>query len=80
MKTIETIATVTADGKITVQLPPDIPAGEHRIVVMIDEQPLVEKSQTKEKRPPLDFPVHNCGPWPENLSLRREDMYDDWGR
>ncbi|AHJ30031.1 hypothetical protein NSP_37280 [Nodularia spumigena CCY9414] len=27
MKSIETIATVTKDGKITVQLPPDIPAG-----------------------------------------------------
>ena len=25
MKTIETIATVTTEGKITVQLPPDIP-------------------------------------------------------
>ncbi|ARV58728.1 hypothetical protein BZZ01_08820 [Nostocales cyanobacterium HT-58-2] len=80
MKTIETIATVTEDGKITVQLPPDIPAGEHKVVVVIDEHPLVEKPETKEKRPPLNFPVDNYGPWPENLSLRREDMYDDWGR
>jgi hypothetical protein len=80
MKTIETIATVTADGKITVQLPPDIPAGEHRVVVMIDEQPLPKKTQTKEKRLPLDFPVIHVGSWPENLSLRREDMYGDDGR
>ena len=80
MKTIETIATVTTDGKMTVQLPADISAGEHRVVVVIDEKPLSQKSETKEKRPPLDFPVHNCGPWPENLSLRREDMYGDWGR
>ncbi|MGI8502173.1 MAG: hypothetical protein ACR2LR_13715 [Hassallia sp.] len=48
MKTIETIATVTADGKITLQLPADIPPGEHQVVVVIDEKPLVEK----EKRPP----------------------------
>jgi hypothetical protein len=80
MKTIETIATVTADGKITVQLPPDIPAGEHRVVVMIDEQPLPKKTETKEKRLPLDFPVIHVGSWPENLSLRREDMYGDDGR
>lgn len=28
----------------------------------------------------FNFPVDNPGPWPENLSLRREDMYDDDGR
>jgi hypothetical protein len=26
------------------------------------------------------FPVHDVGPWPEGLSLRREDMYGDDGR
>jgi hypothetical protein len=34
----------------------------------------------KAARPLLDFPVDYYGPWPENLSLRREDLYDDWGR
>lgn len=75
MRTIETTATVTSDGKIIMQVPADIPPGEHRVVMVIDEQPL-----KKEKRLPLDFPVDNWGPWPENLSLRREDMYDEWGR
>lgn len=75
MRTIETTATVTNDGKMTVQVPPDIPEGEHRVVVVIEEQPV-----KKEKRPPLDFPVISVGSWPENLSLRREDMYDDCGR
>ena len=27
-----------------------------------------------------DFPVIQAGSWPEDLSLRREDMYDEWGR
>jgi hypothetical protein len=27
-----------------------------------------------------DFPVDDVGPWPEGMSLRREDMYDDDGR
>ena len=31
-------------------------------------------------REPLDFPVDDIGPWPEGLSLRREDMYGDDGR
>jgi len=75
MRTIETTATVTNDGKMTVQVPSDIPEGEHRIVVVIEEQPV-----KKGKRPPLDFPVISVGSWPENLSLRRVDMYDEWGR
>jgi len=70
MRTIETTATVTSDGKITVQVPPDILPGEHRVVVVIDEQ-LVKK----EKRLPLDLPAHDYGPWPADLSLRREDMH-----
>ncbi len=24
-----------------------------------------------------DFPVDDVGPWPEGLTLRREEMYDD---
>ena len=30
--------------------------------------------------PKQDFPVIQAGSWPEDLSLRREDMYDEWGR
>ncbi len=28
----------------------------------------------------LDFPTINVGQWPDNLSLRRENMYGDDGR
>jgi hypothetical protein len=80
MKAIETIATVTEDGFLTMQLPLDIPVGEYQVVLVIDQQPLTEKLVTKEKRPPLNFPVDNYDPWPADLSLRREDMYGDWGR
>jgi hypothetical protein len=75
MKTIETTVLVTPEGTVTLQLPEDIAPGEHRIVVVIDEQPIV-----REKRPPLKFPEDRYGPWPEDLSLRREDMYGEWGR
>jgi len=58
-----------------VKVPPTISPGAHRVVVVIEEQP------TDEDRPDFsDFPVHDFGPWPADLSLRREDMYDDWGR
>jgi len=71
----ETTATVTKDGKITIQIPSDIEPGEHEVVVIIEER-LVKR----ETRPPLDLPVRDYGPWPGNLSLRREDMYNEWGR
>jgi hypothetical protein len=80
VKTITATAIVTADGKITLQLPPDIPAGEHQVVLVIDEQPAAAKPEKKKERPPLDFPVISVGTWPADLSLRREDMYDDDGR
>jgi hypothetical protein len=41
-----------------------------------DERPILPVSQD-EGSPLADFPVHDLGPWPENLSLRREDLYRD---
>lgn len=32
------------------------------------------------RREAFDFPVISVGRWPEDLSLRREDMYGDDGR
>lgn len=75
MRSIEATATVTDEGILTVAIPRDIPPGKHRVVVVLDEQPAENR-----QRGLLDFPVDDFGPWPENLSLRREDMYDDWGR
>lgn len=75
MRTIETTVTVEPDGKLVLQLPPDIAPGEHRIVLVIEEQPMMA-----EKESSLDFPVIEVDRWPEDLSLRREDLYDDFGR
>jgi hypothetical protein len=69
MRTIETTATITAEGTLTVQVPPDIPPGSHHIVVWIDDQP-----GRPEARQRHDFPVMHVGAWPADLSLRREDM------
>jgi hypothetical protein len=64
MRTIETRALIDGDGRITLeaQAPPDIRPGEHDVLVA----PL--------RSAHLDFPVDSYGPWPEGLSLRREDL------
>jgi hypothetical protein len=76
MRTLELIGQVERDGRLTVQLPSDIPPGEHQIVLVIDERSLTPS----EAHALDDFPVDDYGPWPEGLSLRREDMYGKWGR
>ncbi len=75
MRTIETTASVSPDGTLTARVPPDIAPGEHEVVLVI-----AERAAGRKRRPPLRLPVHHWGPWPANLSLRREDLYDDWGR
>jgi hypothetical protein len=40
MRTIETTATVTEDGKLTMRVPDDVSPGTHAVVVVIDEAPL----------------------------------------
>ena len=76
MRTIETTAMITAEGILTVPVPSEIPPGTHQVVLVIDEalQPPSEPQALE------DFPLWDCGPWPADLSLRREDMYDDDGR
>jgi len=64
MKIIDTTAIVTPEGTVTVQVPPGIPPGEYRLLLVIDEQRIVLA-----KRPPLKFPVDRYGPWPEDLSF-----------
>jgi len=83
MRTIEVDITVAEGGKaaLEIQLPADVPPGKHRAVMVLDERPAESVVPTPPNgRPPLDFPVHDFGPWPENLSLRREDLYGDEGR
>ncbi len=74
MRTLELTLMVQEDRTAVVALPPDVQPGEHRAILVIEETP------TPRMEPVLDdFPVHDLGPWPDGLSLRREDMYDEWG-
>lgn len=76
MKTIETDILVASNGiaVVELQLPPTVSPGKHRAVVMVDEGQPLTASQ------PMELPVHEFGPWPQTLSLHREDLYDEHGR
>lgn len=75
MKTIDTTATVTTNNTLIAKVTSDISPGEHRVVLVIDEQ--IAATRTRTLGP---FPVISVGEWPEDLSLSREDMYRDDGR
>ena len=74
MKKIETAVVIGEDRVLQIQLPHDVTPGRHQVAVVIDE-PSRPTSKTLE-----DFPTIDLGPWPDGLSLRREDMYGDDGR
>jgi hypothetical protein len=75
MKAIEATATVPRDGTLTVSIPVELQPGQHRVVVVVEEAPVHQKVPA-----PLDLPTLKVGQWPQDLSLRREDIYGDWGR
>jgi hypothetical protein len=74
MRSIQLTATITPDRELKIQLPSDIPAGDYQIVLVLEEQP------AQKQRQPFQFPVDDYGPLLTELSLRREDMYGDFGR
>ena len=75
MTVINTRLIVTPEGTISISTP--LTAGEYTARIEIPEQ-LGPQSPTDLDLD--DLPVHDLGPWPEGLSLRREDMYGDDGR
>jgi hypothetical protein len=55
-----------------------VPPGEHEATINLAPPPTGERPEN-----PFDvdtLPTHDLGPWPEGLSLRREDIYDEDGR
>jgi len=80
MRTIETHVTVTLDGQLTVQVPApaDIPPGEHRAVLVIEEH--VASAVARAPKPPLALKVGKWEAWPADATFRREDLYEDDGR
>lgn len=46
IKTIELTATITPNGTLTLQLPPDITPGEHRITLLIQTEQAIAHPHT----------------------------------
>ena len=72
MQTIQAIAIVTDDGELTLRMPKTIAPGPHQVVLVVDEEAMAAADQSR-----TDFPVVDIGVWPDDFSLRREDLYDD---
>jgi hypothetical protein len=78
MTEIRTRVLVGPDRRISGTVPADVPPGEHEVTIILAPPPTRERPDE-----PFDvdaLPTHDLGPWPEGLSLRREDMYDEDGR
>ena len=70
--TIETTIRVNPDRTATLRVPEDISPGEHRAVIVVDQNgtaPVPPK--------PLEIPVDDVGPWPPGYVVNREELYDD---
>lgn len=74
LKAIDTTATVSEDGLLVIKLPPDIPPGQHRVVLVIGE---AEKQATKPL--PLNWIVYPVGLVSDTFTFRREELYGDNG-
>lgn len=75
MKAMQMTANVSIDGKLIAKLPPGIPPGEHRVVVVIDDGLVPAKARNA--KPPLKLNVLKWESWPAESTFRREDIYDD---
>ena len=68
---------VAEDGTISGRAPDGVRPGEHVVTLSVAaparQEPTIPVNVD-------ELPRHDLGPWPEGLSLRREDMYGDDGR
>jgi len=76
MISIETTGSATANGDLTVILPADLPPGEYKVAVVIDETPLPPKHQTP--KGPLKLIPLKLDNWPADCRFSRADIYGDY--
>jgi hypothetical protein len=79
MQTIETIATVNHEGRLTIALASELPPGTHRAVVVIDEAVLTQTAITNGDVTAQSKPVQTA--W---TALRAHagtiEMPEDWSK
>jgi hypothetical protein len=74
MKTVDVRIQVMPDGVVLVPALSGLNPGEYNAVLVIEAERPAPALTT------LNLPMIDLGPWPEHLSLRREDLYGDDGR
>jgi len=77
MQVIQTQATVSPEGELTIrtEAPKPVVPGRHRVIVVLEEQ-----QQSSTSRQSLELPSLPVADWPDDLTLRREEIYGDSGR
>ena len=78
MAEIRTRVLVGRDHRISGTAPAAVPPGEHEVTITLTPPPAGQRPDEPFNADTL--PTHDVGPWPENLSLRREDIYGEDGR
>jgi hypothetical protein len=77
MITVETIADISAERSLTLDLPTSVQPGRHRVLVVIDEAPI---SHSHEPNRPLSLNKLEIAGWPPSSTFARQDIYGDCGR
>jgi hypothetical protein len=75
MNAVRTTIRVAPDGTISGHAPPGVPPGEHAVEIDVPGTSV----PAADRAFPV-MPMDYCGSWPEDFSLRREDLYGDDGR
>lgn len=75
MKSLECNVLVDQNHTALIHLPAEIAPGLHTLRIILQEDNAVPQEES-----PDTFPTIKTLQWPEELSLRRESIYDDQGR
>jgi hypothetical protein len=78
MAEIRARVVVGPDHHISGTVPTAVPPGEHEIIITVPPAPI--RRHPSEVFDVDALPARDLGPWPDSLSLRREDIYDEVGR
>ena len=78
MNEICTRVVVGPDHRISGTASTEVRVDEHEVTITLAGRP--DREQTARPIEQGDLSRHDLGPWPDGLSLRREDIYGDDGR
>jgi len=79
MRTIEMSARVDEQGKMLLELPPDVQPGEYRVVVVFagSQEASLTVEPARASKLPLKLHMIEWDSMPEKTTFGREELYDD---